>query len=325
MTEIFERGVKSKMELLQLQYFREVARLENISKAAAHLFISQPSLSRTINNLEESLGVPLFDRKKGKISLNAYGKAFIRHVETVLMELDQGIGELKHMQESRKNLINVASSHGNSLLAALAAQYALMHEDIQIRQMVLNCGEIAEHLIDGKLDFAIATGLFEDERLEWVPIHFQNLVVLCSKTHWLAARDVVSLSELRDEQFFISYGGNSDFSQTIREYCKQAGFEPNIVLEVFSPIPDESIFVGSRFISFIPEEGSGKLYKSEFGGKLHICRLEEPLKLTLGVVKLAGTELSKPAANFLDITKKCLESGADIERFPAFFKKYNNR
>lgn len=64
------------MELSQLRYFSAVAQLENMSKAAEIMFVSQPNLSTSISRLEEEVGVPLFERRRGKIILNQSGKCF---------------------------------------------------------------------------------------------------------------------------------------------------------------------------------------------------------------------------------------------------------
>lgn len=66
------------MELLQLEYFLTVAKLEHMTKAAQELRIAQPALSKTIARLEQDLGVPLFDRQGRKIRLNPYGQAFMK-------------------------------------------------------------------------------------------------------------------------------------------------------------------------------------------------------------------------------------------------------
>lgn len=58
------------MEWLQLQYFQMVAQLENISRAAEALHVSQPSLTKMIQRLERDVGTPLFDREKKRIRLN---------------------------------------------------------------------------------------------------------------------------------------------------------------------------------------------------------------------------------------------------------------
>ena len=64
------------MDFSQLNYFRAAARHGNLTHAAEELYISQPGLSRYLSRLEEELGVPLFERRKGKITLNTYGQLF---------------------------------------------------------------------------------------------------------------------------------------------------------------------------------------------------------------------------------------------------------
>lgn len=69
------------MELSQLRYFIAVAKLGNMSKAAETLFVSQPNLSTSISRLEEEVGVPLFERRRGKIALNQNGELLLKSVE----------------------------------------------------------------------------------------------------------------------------------------------------------------------------------------------------------------------------------------------------
>lgn len=85
------------MELLHLKYFQIVAKHEHMTQAAEELCISQPSLSKVVNRLEEELGVPLFDRQGRNIRLNAFGKAFLKRVERVFRELEDGKKEITDM------------------------------------------------------------------------------------------------------------------------------------------------------------------------------------------------------------------------------------
>lgn len=64
------------MELLPLIYFKTVAHYENMSRAAEQLHITQPALSKSISQLEDSLGIQLFDRQGRTIRLNRYGRFF---------------------------------------------------------------------------------------------------------------------------------------------------------------------------------------------------------------------------------------------------------
>ena len=70
------------MNLLQLKYFQEVAKYQNITRTAEILHVSQPSLSTAIRHLEEELGIELFDRKGKSTVLNENGQNFLRDIRT---------------------------------------------------------------------------------------------------------------------------------------------------------------------------------------------------------------------------------------------------
>src|SRR2546428_13358678 len=96
------------MDLLQLHYFRTVARLEHMTRAAEALLIAQPALSQTIARLEDELGVPLFDRLGRRIRLNLFGKAFLERVERVFAELDQGRRELADLVGGEQGRVDLS-------------------------------------------------------------------------------------------------------------------------------------------------------------------------------------------------------------------------
>ena len=79
------------MDLLQLQYFCTIAQYENITRAAKALFVSQPNLSTSLSRLEDDLGVKLFERRRGKVSLTENGQLFLSYAERVLSELNAGM------------------------------------------------------------------------------------------------------------------------------------------------------------------------------------------------------------------------------------------
>ena len=88
------------MELLQLRYFATVARMENISHAAAYHMIPQPAMSKTISKLERELGAALFDRTKNRISLTPEGEILFQGVQAALLHLDNA---LEAVQEEKKS------------------------------------------------------------------------------------------------------------------------------------------------------------------------------------------------------------------------------
>src|SRR5688572_28405026 len=108
------------MDLQTLRSFQVVARLEHISRAAEDLHVSQPSLSRTIRNLENEIGVPLFDRQGRRIRLIRFGAAFLRRVDRGLGELDDARRELADAAGLEHGSISVATETLLTLSGLLA-------------------------------------------------------------------------------------------------------------------------------------------------------------------------------------------------------------
>ena len=92
------------MNLNQLYYFQKVAQLQHYHQAAKELNISQPSLSRSIANLEEELGVSLFQKNGRNIELTKYGSIFLEHVNRI-------IDEIKIAENKMKSLAGSSSGH----------------------------------------------------------------------------------------------------------------------------------------------------------------------------------------------------------------------
>lgn len=112
------------MELNQLKQFQVVAKYENISRASEELYISQPSLTRAMYNLENDLGVSLFERKKNKIKLNNCGKHILKQVDIILNEAEllkkNGFGIYRTQRDSQHLFINAVK---------FALFYEALHEN----------------------------------------------------------------------------------------------------------------------------------------------------------------------------------------------------
>ena len=184
------------MDLTQLEYFKAVARLENVTKAAKELYISQPTLSQSIARLEESLGVELFDRKGGKIRLNDAGRLFLNRVNNAFQELNTGYAELENFKQDRQDWVYVTSSVIDifrSVTLAFMQQYPDVHVD---HNLTFDNG-IMELLMNGKVDFAITPNPIDDPKIHCVPLYEEEVFALVGKDHPLAEKKVVTVDELR--------------------------------------------------------------------------------------------------------------------------------
>ena len=238
------------MELNQLNYFRTVARLENVTKAAEELFVSQPNLSTSISRLESSLGVQLFSRAKGRIRLTQSGTIFLHHVNRVFQELDIAVEEIRKAQEYREDSISVAANFSR-ILPALFSHYYVDYGLLPSSQMVYTAEQIQRELCDHTVDLAVVMGPVENDKIEWEPVTSEPVVAVMKADNPLPRRARDTLKTFRQEHFIC----NELFlpRELLLRLCRKADFVPNIVrLSNEQELFDETTFDFGRNIVLCP-------------------------------------------------------------------------
>jgi LysR family transcriptional regulator, transcription activator of glutamate synthase operon len=222
------------MDLLQLRYFRTVARFEHMTQAAQSLYVSQSSLSKTIAHLEHELGVSLFDRQGRQIRLNPYGQVFLRRVEQALAALDDGQRELADLRAGKQGQVTL-SSMNVYLLPGLLRAFRERAPGITIRLMS-HPREVTLALLEqGEVDLFFSIPALERPGIEQVSLLREELCLAVPPEHWLAKREAVRLSEVAHEPFLALKPGYNLRDLTER-FCQQAGFTPRMVFEGDDPI-----------------------------------------------------------------------------------------
>lgn len=238
------------MELLQLKYFLEVARVEHMTEAARSLHVTQSSLSKTIGRLEEDLGVPLFDRIGRKLRLNEFGKRFYYRAERALFELEQGKQELSDLSSPEHDTLELAVTTA-STLPQILREFRSKRPDIQFHVQMLTTQEMVTLLQRGEVDFCLSSPPIRGEDIECQIMFIDPILVAVPKGHRLADRNSISLTELKDESFVgVKRGyGTRDLVDSI---CKSVGFIPTYVYEGDEPARLNSLVEAGIGIAFIP-------------------------------------------------------------------------
>ncbi|MBH0332399.1 LysR family transcriptional regulator [Brevibacillus brevis] len=238
------------MELLQLQYFLTVARMEHVTEAARSLHVTQSSLSKTIQRLEEDLGVPLFDRTGRKLRLNEFGSKFLCRVERALFELEQGKLELRDLSNPEHGTLELAVTTA-STLPNILREFRKKRPDIQFHVQMLTTQEMVTLLHRGEVDFCLSSPPIQDDDIECEIVFIDPILVAVPRGHRLADRSIVSLTELKDESFVgVKKGyGTRDFVDAI---CKSVGFVPTYVYEGDEPARLIQLVEAEIGIAFIP-------------------------------------------------------------------------
>ncbi|MBO7748876.1 LysR family transcriptional regulator [Paenibacillus sp. MWE-103] len=238
------------MELLQLHYFRTVARLQHMTKAAEELRIAQPSLSKTIARLEHDVGVPLFDREGRHIRLNAYGGIFLRRLERAFMELDEAKREIGELAGKEQNCLKLAVSI-TKMLPALMGAFARAHPEVHVRQFLAPVPSMLRQLEKGEVDLCIASLKLEGPEIEWLPLLTEEVFLALPPGHRLAGRERVALRELERDPF-IGMNAGYAFRELTDGFCRQAGFEPRVAFELDEPDAIIGLVKQNLGVTFIP-------------------------------------------------------------------------
>lgn len=291
---------KIHMELLQLHYFRTVAKLEHMTKAAQQLQIAQPSLSKTISRLEEDLGAPLFNRKHRQIQLNEFGKVFLKRVDRIFWELNEGQREILELSKQQENKITLAVTIPR-VLPDLLKLFLSKNPNVKFQQFFLQpTSSMKAQLIEGKIDYCISSVMIEDPQIIWEPLITEEVYLIVPPGHPFSDRDTIRLEEAKEEAFISMHTGYG-FRNLTDQFCHEAGFTPHIAFE-----GDDSTVIGDLVkqglgIAFVPE--ITLLHQSvQFPHSLHIT---EPNCLrTIGIAWSKNRYLSKTANQFREFVKE---------------------
>lgn len=219
------------MTLDQLYYFRKLAELQHYTKSAAELYISQPSLSHSMKNLEDELGISLFQKNGRNIVLTDYGREFYQCIDEVLTLLDDGIAMLKKNAESTSNNIFIATLPLFSVEFISKNIRTFMKLYPQTKFDIFTCinnKEVINGMNDGIYDLGLCYKVDNEKDLVFVPILRQDLVIICKKDHELSKKEKITLSDLR-EYPLITYRESNPLGAFIRNLFKSQKVEPNIV------------------------------------------------------------------------------------------------
>lgn len=278
------------MELRQVRYFVEAARLGHFTRAAGRLRVAQPSLSQQIRGLEEDLGVALFDRSGRKVALTAAGEAFLVRAERMLAEAESAKAEAREFSGLFRGrvVIGALQSLVAVRLPAVLATFNGLHPGIEValreETTTRMLGMLAERELE--LAFGHTTGLRVPPRIAAEPLFDEDLVLVLSAGHRLAGRREVSLGELRDEPF-VCYKEGSGIRAALLEACRSEGFEPRIAFECGTLRGLAAAGLGVAVVS--------RLVAEEAGPPVAVAEIKPSLVRTVAVFRAEGRYLSPPA------------------------------
>lgn len=218
------------MELLQLKYFLAVAREENISKAADFLYITQPSLTRQIQNMEREVGQPLFVRGGKKMRLTEAGQLLRKRAEEILALYEKTESELMHPRNAVSGdvFLGGGESRGMKILLDIAGEMRTQYPDIKIHLFSGDIADVCERLDKGLIDFGLLIEPADLSKYENIRLPVgERWGLLMNKNHPLAEKQSISPEDLRGVPLIQS--AHSLPKSDLTEWYKGVADDINIV------------------------------------------------------------------------------------------------
>lgn len=283
--------------------FRTLVKLQNFSRAAEELFMSQPTLSKKIQNLEEELGAILLVRGKGKLKLTSAGVVFYEQSREILEVEQKIISSVKNVSEDKRQTFSIGfMGQGiarlySDVLNKIKEQYP----NVKIEVTLLNYSEISPALDKGMIDLAVVADLgFSTMKSFKCECFFKSEnVLLFPECHPFVLEKKKDFSSLACEKFIVLEESISPRGlETIQTLCRDCGFTPNIVKQV-NHIEDILFYVeAGQGISILPQFDCTSTYR--------ISTVELPSKELRAPIHVISAYDRKNTNPFISIFRKLI-------------------
>lgn len=290
------------MDLHHLYYVLMLAKEKNFSRAAANLFITQPTLSQQMKKLEDELGFPIFQRSTRNVTLTSYGEMFVARAQRVIDEFESFQRWTNEIRGEKKTRL----SFGTSALTAPHASACIPDFLIQFPDIQFNHTEqwdpaLIQMVKDEELDIALV-GLPHNETaragLHIFPIQEEHVCVVMSNSHPLHTRESVSLQDLEQEQILVT-SAQSGLTRLLKNEFAARGLNPNFMFNLIS-IEARLSMVGKGAVTFVMNKQFEWYNQKGFS----VIPIEPQIHRTLAVIASAHRSLTMVEKTFIQIVKE---------------------
>lgn len=227
------------MNVKQAKYIRTIAQCGTLTTAAKELYVSQPSLSQMLHQVEDELGMPIFDRSVSPFRLTLAGEKYLQAAERILAasnQLEMQIRELKQERSGRIRL-GVSVSRAQQILPTVMPMFLSQYPDVQLELTECGSAGLEDLLVRGEIDLALAAIDPVCRSISYELIERETIGILAGKTSQLSRRlasgTPVSIADAKGELFVQLTREHS--SRLIQDKLfRKYDMTPRIVLETDS-------------------------------------------------------------------------------------------
>ena len=244
------------------EVFLQVAELLNISKAAERLFISQPAVTRHIQELESKMEIPLFERKGNRIYLTRGGKIMFNHLKSIKQQYQDLEFELSQLNNTYKGVLKIGASSTISqyVIPPVIAAFHTRYPDIKLSLLNGNSEDMTRKLLDNEIDVALVENETTHQNIHYIDFLEDEIVALASPNSAYARRHQITKEELLQAPLVLRETGSGTL-EVIKKALRTNNLpfdKMNIILQLGSTEAIKNFLSDFDGLDFISEKAVKK-------------------------------------------------------------------
>ena len=288
------------IDLARLEAFVEVAGARSFSRAAERLNLTQPTVSARIAQMEAQLGVGLFERLGRRVRLTDAGRALLPHAQRTL-QAARDAAEAVHALRAGGGgslVIGTAPTVGTYVLPGLLQRYAAAQPNVEISIRTGRSQEVSQMVLDDEVQIGFERELGHAE-IESVPLYEDDIVLLASRNHRLAAEGLATPSEIANEAV-IFFDTGSSYHAISQAVFHSSGVAPRHSIDVDSLEMAKRLVLRGLGLAFLPKVAVEEELNR---GELAPVDIESamPIRRSIAVIRRRRRSMSDAALSFLSL------------------------
>lgn len=299
------------MDIQQIRYFLAVAQHQSFSKAAEHLFVTQPILTRCVKNLEQELGVPLIIRSTKSFVLTDAGQTLVQYGKQLLQQHQDLYRHIQDVTDAQSGQVRI-SCPGVILdvyFPPLVTAFRHKYPGVQIDIRESGSRSVVRDVLDGNVDMGLVMlPLEESEGLNVYSLVQDEVQVLVQKGHPFASLPYVTIGQLR-ELDIITYNQSATLYHTFVQMCREEGFMPNIAYQSMMPNFIIDTVAYGNCVGILPAPMLRRVERTD----LTAVPLRPFFSWKIAIITAKDRYLSHAAEGFLHFCREALSQSGQLQ------------
>jgi LysR family transcriptional regulator, carnitine catabolism transcriptional activator len=285
-----------------LKAFLAIARLGNFTRAAIELHLSQSALTVQIQQLEESLGVRLFDRNRRKVALTAVAQGLLEPIERIASDIDTLLTRTQEIAALKRGVVGIAAlpSVAGGFLPVTIRKFALAYPGISVRIHDVVAQKIEDLVDAGEVDIGIGSLVSRRPGVTHVPLLVDTLCVFMPGSHALAVRQSLALKDLSGQPVVVT-GKDSSVRKLFERALVRSGAAVQVAFETHYMSTALALARAGLGLAVLPESAADPIIE---GGLVRVPLRSLDLKRQISIITKTGRSLTPPAAKFVSVLRE---------------------